>query len=153
MNKRWYECRVRYERTMDNGRQKRVNEPYLVDALSFTEAEERITREMQAYAKAGDMEVTAIKKENLSEVLLDDDGDRYYKVRVSFITLDEKTGKEKKAPVHMLVQAGSIAEAKERLDQHMKGTMSDYRVESIGETGLMDIYPYEGSGTEPCTTK
>lgn len=153
MNKRWYECRVRYERTMDDGRQKRVNEPYLVDALSFTEAEERIIREMQVYAKAGEMEVTAIKKENLAEVLLDDEGDRYYKARVSFITLDEKTGKEKKAPVHMLLQAATLAEAKERLDQHMKGTMSDYRVESIGETALMDVYPYDGATEERCTTK
>ena len=142
METRWYECRVRYEKTQENGKKKRVNEPYLVDALSFTEAEERITREMQPFVEAGDMEVTAIKKEHLAEVLTDDSGDRYYKARVSFITLDEKSGKEKKAPVHMLVQAPSLAQAKERLDAHMKGTLSDYRVESIAETQLMDVYRY-----------
>lgn len=153
--KRWYECRVRYEKAMDDGTEKKVNESYLVDALSFTEAEARIINETRLFAPKGEMEVTAIRKENLAEVHLYPDGANYYCVRLCFVTLNEKTGREKKTYASMLVNADTLQEAKDRIVEQMKGTLSDYRIAAAIETGLIDVYPYAApaGAPSPCTTK
>lgn len=149
--KRWYECRVRYEKTQDNGTQKKVNESYLVDALSFTEAEARIINETRLYAQKGEIEVTAIRKDHLAEVHLYPDGANYYRVRLCFVTLNEKTQREKKTYTAMLVNADSLQQAKDRIVEQMKGTLSDYRIAAAIETPLMDVYPYNDASI--CTTK
>lgn len=142
----WFECRISYEKMMENGMLKKVTEPYLVDALSFTEAEARIIENLRPFI-TGEFVVTDIKRSRLSEIFFNENGDKYYKVKVNFITLDEKSGSEKKTPAFMLAQASTIEEAKERFEESMKGTMSDYVVESIKETKIMDVFPYE-SGKE-----
>lgn len=149
--KRWYECRVRYEKMQDNGTQKKVNESYLVDALSFTEAEARIINETRLYAPEGEIEVTAIRKDHLAEVHLYPDGANYYRVRLCFVTLNEKTHREKKTYSAMLVNADSLQQAKDRIVEQMKGTLSDYRIAAAVETPLMDVYPYNDASI--CTTK
>lgn len=153
--KRWYECRVRYEKTQDDGTQKKVNESYLVDALSFTEAESRIISELSPFVKQGELEVTAIRKDHLAEVHLYPDGANYYRVRLCFVTLNEKTGREKKTYAAMLVNADTLQQAKDRIVEQMKGTLSDYRIAAAVETALMDVYPYAAPAgdPEPCTTK
>ena len=138
----WFECRISYEKMMEDGMQKKVSEPYLVDALSFTEAEARIIEQSRPLI-TGEFVVTDIKRARLSEIFFNENGDKYYKVKVNFITLDEKNGSEKKTPAYMLVQASTIDDAKEWLEDGMKGSMADYVVESIVETKLMDVYPYE----------
>ena len=138
----WFECRISYEKMMENGMQKKVTEPYLVDALSFTEAEARIIENSRPFI-TGEFVVTDIKRARLSEIFFNENGDKYYKVKVNFITIDEKSGSEKKTPAYMLVQASTIDDAKEWLEDGMKGSMADYVVESIEETKLMDVYPYE----------
>jgi len=85
----WFECKVRYDRMQENGAVKKVNEPYLVDALSFTEAESRIIEEMTPFI-SGEFSISAVKKTKISEIFTDESGDRYYMVKVNFITLDEK---------------------------------------------------------------
>lgn len=137
----WFECKISYEKMMEDGRLKKATEPYLVDALSFTEAEARIVEEAKVFI-SGEFIVKDIKRARLSETFLGE-GDKYYKVKVSYITLDERTGREKKTPAYMLVQASTIDEAKSRLAEGMKGTMSDYVVESITETKVVDVFPYE----------
>ena len=138
----WFECRISYEKMMENGMLKKVTEPYLVDALSFTEAEARIIENSRPFI-TGEFVVTDIKRARLSEIFFNENGDKYYKVKVNFIMLDENSGSEKKTPAYMLVQASTIDDAKEWLEDGMKGSMADYVVESIVETKLMDVYPYE----------
>ena len=137
----WFECKVSYEKMMENGIQKKVTEPYLVDALSFTEAEARIIEEMKPYI-SGEFTVTDIKRAKLAELFFNETGDRYYKIKVFFITLDEKSGAEKKTAVQMLAQASDLKEAISILDEGMKGTMADYSIGSVTETMIMDIFPF-----------
>ena len=137
----WFECKVSYEKLMDNGMQKKVTEPYLVDALSFTEAEARIIEEVKPYI-SGEFTVTGIKRARISELFFNDAGDRYYRIKVNFITLDEKSGAEKKTSVQMLVQASDIKESIAKLEEGMKGSMADYVIASVSETMIMDIFPF-----------
>lgn len=136
----WFECKVRYDRMQENGSIKKVNEPYLVDALTFTEAEARIIEEITPFI-SGEFSVSAVKKTKISEIFFDETADRYYMVKVNFITLDEKSGVEKKSASFILVQASDFAGALERFCEGMKGTMADYEIASIAETMLMDVYP------------
>ena len=139
----WFECKVSFEKIMENGAQKKVTEPYLVDALSFTEAEARIIEEIRPFV-SGEFTVTDIKRARLSELFFNENGDRFYKIKVYFITLDEKSGAEKKTSTQVLVQAADLRDAVKKLDEGMKGTMADYVIASVAETALMDVYPYDG---------
>lgn len=138
----WFECKVRYERMAENGTVKKVNEPYLVDALTFTEAETRIIEKITPYI-SGDFSISAVKKTKVSEIFFDDSGDRFYMVKVNFITLDEKSGVEKKTSNFMLVQASDFADALKKFEEGMKGTLADYEIASITETPLMDVFPFQ----------
>lgn len=141
----WFECKVTYEKTLENGMQKKVTEPYLVDALSFTEAESRIIEELKPFISA-EFTIADIKRARLSELFFFDEGDRYYKAKVQFITLDEKSGTEKKTSVQMLAQALTIEQALTVIKKGMEGTMADYVIASLTETTIMDVFPYaEGS--------
>ena len=133
---------VRYDKVMENGLQKTVNEQYLFDALSFTEAEARTIEELTPYI-SGEFTIPQIVKPRISELFLSDDAsaDRFYKVKVSFITLDEKSGAEKKTNSFILVQASDFKNAYDRFIEGMKGSMSDYEIVSIVETMIMDYYP------------
>lgn len=138
----WFLCKVSYEKILENGMQKKVTEPYLVDALSFTEAEARIIEEMSPFI-TGEFTVSAVGRAKLSEVFFNEDGDRYYKAKIYFITLDEKRGIEKKTAAQMLVQASNLKEAITVLEEGMKGTLADYTIASIAETQIMDVYPFD----------
>lgn len=137
----WFECKVSYEKTLENGMQKKVTEPYLVDALSFTEAEARIIEEIKPYI-SGEFTITDIKRARLSELFFNDNGDRFFKAKVMFISLDEKSGTEKKTAVQMLAQASDIKEALKVVEKGMEGTLADYSVASLAETTIMDVFPY-----------
>jgi hypothetical protein len=139
----WFECKIRYEKTMENGMNKKVTEPYLVDALSFTEAEARIIEEMTPFI-SGEFTVSDIKRANYSELFPSEEeaADRWFKCKLVFITLDEKSGAEKKTSTQVLVQAADLRDAVKKLDEGMKGTMADYQIASVAETAIMDVYPY-----------
>ena len=139
----WFECKIRYEKMMDDGLQKKVTEAYVVDALSFSEAEERIIEEMSSYI-SGEFTVTDIKKAPYGEIFFDDSktADRWYKAKLQFITIDEKTEKEKRSSVNYLVQAGSFNGAVKSIDEVMGGTMIDYVIASVAETQLMDVFEH-----------
>ncbi|MDR2775697.1 MAG: DUF4494 domain-containing protein [Tannerella sp.] len=137
----WFECKINYEKTAEDGIRKKVTEPYLVDALSFTEAEARIIEEMRPYI-SGEFTVMDIKRARYSETFLNDSGDLFYKVKINMITLDEKNGVEKKTPVQMLVQASTLHEAITVIDNGMKGTLADYVIASVSETALIDVFPF-----------
>ena len=139
----WFECKIRYEKTMEDGMQKKVTEAYVVDALSFSEAEERIIEEMSSYI-SGEFNVTDIKKAPYGEIFFSDQemADRWYKAKLQFITLDEKTEKVKRSNVNYLVQAGSFNGAVKNLEEVMGGTMIDYSIVSVNETTLMDVFEH-----------
>jgi len=139
----WFECKVRYEKTMEDGLQKKVTEQYVVDALSFSEAEQRITEEMSAYI-SGEYEITDVKKAQYKEVFFDDAemSDRYYKAKLAFITIDEKTEKEKRSNVTYLVQAATLDGAVTHINEVMDGTMIDYEKSNIAETKIIDVFEY-----------
>lgn len=136
--KNWFETHVRYEKVLENGTTKKVDEAYLIDAMSFTEAETRIIEEVGP-SIVGDFEVSVAKKCNISELFHAEDGDRWYRAKVMFVTLDEKTGMEKRIASTMLVQASDFQDAVRNLEKGMKGTMSDWEIFSITETKIMDV--------------
>ncbi|MBK5194868.1 MAG: DUF4494 domain-containing protein [Proteiniphilum sp.] len=138
----WFECKIRYDKMLETGMQKTVTEPYLVDALSFTEAEARIIEEIKPYI--GEFSVSDIKRVKYTESFFNETGDRYFKARLFFITLDEKSGAEKKTGINMLVQATLLKEAVEIVEAEMKKTMIDYTFASVAETAIMDVFPYSG---------
>ncbi len=138
-----YECGVRYEKTADNGMTKKVTELYLVDACSFAEAEGRITQEMQPYI-SGDFDVVTIKRTNYSEIVEGlSKADKWFKAKLVFITLDEKSGKEKKQAVYFIVRASSIDNAHICVVEHMKGSVMDYEIATLDETKIMDLFRYK----------
>ena len=141
MSHNWFECKISYEKMMENGLQKKVTEPYLVDALSFTEAEARIIEEIRPYV-SGEFTVSDIKRAKFAELFFNKNGDRFYRAKVQLITLDEKSGSEKKKAVQMLAQASSLKEALSVIEQGMSGTLSDYNSVSITETQIMDVFPF-----------
>ena len=140
----WFECKIKYEKVMEDGLQKQVVEQYVVDALSFAEAEQRIIEEMSQYI-SGEFEVTDVKKAAYKEVFFDDDNaasDRWYKAKLDFITIDEKTEKEKRSRVTYLVQATNLNRAMKNVDDVMGGTMIDYDAASISDTKLVDVFEH-----------
>ena len=141
----WFTCKISYEKTLENGMNKKVTEPYLVNALSFTEAEARIIEEMAPYI-SGVFSVADVGRAKFSEIFFAEDdinASYWYKVKLGFITLDEKTGAKKKTYRYVLIQAFDLRDAVKRLDAGMKGSMADYIIVSVAETPIMDVYPYE----------
>lgn len=144
----WFECKVKFDKIQENGSVKKVNDAYLVDALSFTEAEARIIEMITPYM-SGDFTISAVKKTKISEIFWDESGDRYYLVKVNFITIDEKTAVEKKSASLILVQASDFAGALENFLKGMKGSAADYEIASITETPLMDVFPITETPSKP----
>jgi len=142
----WYEGVIRYEKVTEEGKVKKVNELYLVDALSATECEARLIEEMTPFI-TGEFAVKSVKESNYSELFLseEDAADRYFKCKLIFITLDEKSGKESKTSTQVLVQAADLRDAVKKLDFNMKGTMADYQIGSVAETAIMDVYLYNNN--------
>ena len=138
----WFEVKVKFEKTLESGNLKKVSELFLFDALTFTEAEARTIKEITPFSN-GDFEVAAIKKAKVNELFFSEEGDKWYRCKVNFITLDEKSGAEKKTASVMMVQASTNAKAHEHLVKEMAGTLADYEVADVSETKILDVYPYE----------
>ena len=140
----WFECKIKYDKTGEDGLIKQVTEAYLVDALSFTEAETRINAEMEPFI-SGEWVVANIKRVKIAE-LFDSQlpsADKWYRSKVNFVALDEDKGIEKKVPNTMYIKATEIKEALANLQEGMKGTMADFEIASIVETAIMDVFQQE----------
>jgi len=140
----WFECKIKIDKTLENGTQKKVTEPYLVDAMNFTDAEARIIKEITPYCN-GQLEVVDIKRVKYTEMFTNEaeSADKWYKAKVMFVTLDEKSQSEKKTATLMLVQAGSLKDALFTLEEGMKGSMVDYEINTLQETNILDVFPLE----------
>lgn len=140
----WIETKVRYNKPSDNGTVKTVTESYLIDAFSCTEAEERVTKEMQSLI-SGDFSVSVVAKSNITEIFYDETGDKWYKAKIVHISVNENSGEEKRTNVYIMIQAASFENALDNLLDGMKETVADYEILSIAETKIMDVYKYQNS--------
>ena len=138
---KWFECTIKYEKELEDGKMAKTTERYLVDALTFTEAEARIIEEMKPFI-SGEFEVANINPQKYSELFWNEKCDKWFKTKVNFIVLDEEKGVEKKVANYMLVQANDLKEARELLVEGMKGSMADWEIASISETKILDVYKY-----------
>lgn len=144
----WFETKIKYQKCMEDGSEKVVTESYIVEALSCTEAEASIIKEMALYSH-GETKVPSTKKANFNEIFFSDkyDDDKWFSAKLQFITIDEKTDKEKRSNVNYLVQAKSLARALRYVDEVMGKTMIDYDVVGLNETKLMDVLEYKSASS------
>ena len=140
----WFEAKVRFEKTMEDGMPKKVTELYVIDALSWGEAEQRILKEMSSFV-SGEIEIVDLKIAAYKEIFFADSdmADKWYKVKLAFITIDEKTDKEKKTSVNYLVNAGNFNSALKNINEIMEGTMIDYQTCNLTETKIEDVFEYK----------
>ena len=143
----WFEAKIRYEKMMEDGILRKVTETYVIDALSFGEAEKRILEEMTSYV-TGEVEVCALKIAPYKEIFFADSNmdDKWYVAKLAFITIDEKTDKEKKTRVCYLVNDGNINAAVKNIEEQMAGTMIDYDTFNVSETQILDVFEYKPKG-------
>ena len=137
----WFECKVRYEQTQDDGMPKSVTETYVVDGIDFGDAFKNIS-EYAIKRIANEFEIVAMKKAQYAEIALYKSmGNVFYRVKINMITIDEKTDKQKKTPMFLLVRADNINEARKAVDdEYMKDTMIDYEISSVAEAKIVDFY-------------
>lgn len=140
----WFECKVKYEKTLENGLVKKATDTYLVDAVNFTEAEKRIIEEVSPFM-TGEFQVADIRRARYAELFWtsEESADRWFKAKLIFITLDEKSGAEKKTSHVVLAQAADLRAAVRRIDEGMKGSLMDYTIASVSETPILDVYHYQ----------
>ena len=141
----WFECKVSYERQADSMGMKKVSESYLVDALSFTEAEKRIIKEIRPFVSVGELEVVNIRRARIAELFLNEEpeDDRYYRAKVNFITIDEKSGSEKKTSATMIVKSDSLPNAVTELKAQLDSQMASYEIAAVTDTQILDVFQYE----------
>ena len=136
----WFECKVRYEQTQDDGLEKMVTETYVYKAADFGEAYDKAIKDMSTFI-SGEFGITAMKIAQYIEVVMQDEKteEKYYRVKAIFITLDEKTNKEKKTAYHYLVNADSVEKARKYTDTALSDTMMDYVIEAVQEAKIIDV--------------
>jgi len=139
--KTWFECKARYVKKQDNGSVKAVNENYLIDAVSFTDSEERINKELSEII-SGEFKVKAVKQSNIGEIIDSYNGEYWYKVRVTFADIDQKTGKQKSASEYILVSADNLKQAYEIMEERLKTVLIPWKIQSVIESNILDVFFY-----------
>lgn len=143
---KYFEVKIQYQKMQEDGKEKKVTEQYVVEALTFTEAESRIIEEMTPYV-SGDFDVVSEKIAPFNEIFLSDksDDDKWFISKVAFITLDEKTAKEKKQNFRYLVQAATSELALDYTKEMLSHGMSDYSIDSVQDTPTLDVFIHGGT--------
>ena len=138
----WFECKVRYEKTQEDGIPKMVTETYVVDGINFGDAFNRMCENTIKQLCTEEFEIVAMKMAQYAEIALYKSmGNVFYRVKINMITIDEKTDKQKKTPMFLLVRADNINEARKAVDdEYMKGTMTDYEISSVVETKIVEFH-------------
>ena len=139
----WFECKVKYVKIDDDGRERKVSEVYLVDAVTFTDAETRIIQQLQTMVR-GEFTVDNIKKSNIVEIFPHEDGEWWYKAKIGIVTIDENAGKEKKINNYFLVAADDIKQALQRLEEGLSYILVPYQTTSLAVCNIVDVFPYFG---------
>jgi hypothetical protein len=144
----WFECKVKYVKIDDDGRERKVSEVYLVDAVTFTDAETRIIQQLQTMVR-GEFTVDNIKKSNIVEIFPHEDGEWWYRAKISIVTIDENAGKEKKINNYFLVAADDIKQALQRLEEGLSYILVPYQTTSLAVSTIVDVFPYFGNDAQP----
>lgn len=140
---KWFEVKLRYDKVHDNGSEKKVTESFVIEAFSFGEAE-KIALEFLGSLVSGEIQVININPMKFNEVIFNEEScDRYYKAKLQFITLDEKTGKEKPKHFYYLVQASSFDNSKDTIRKMKQATLIDYQIAAVSETKIVDVVEYK----------
>ena len=136
----WFEVKVRYEQTQEDGLEKMVTETYVYKAADFGEAYDKATKDMSTFI-SGEFGITGMKIAQYGEVFIQDERteEKFYRVKVNFIVLDEKTNKEKKIAQYYLVNADSVEKARKYTDTALSQTMADFIIVSVQETMIIDV--------------
>ena len=136
----YYECKVRYQREIGDGKLQKQNDTYLIEAVSFADAETRVIEEVRPFVFAGqELEMRSIRKVNYNEVLPNPQGHFWYKAKVILTTVDESTGQEKKMTTTILVQEVDMENAYKAVNQRTKHSITDYEITNIQVTGIVDV--------------
>ena len=143
----WFECKVKYSKTAESGNEAQVSEVFLFDAVSYTDAETRVVREMQSIVKGGEFSILEIKKTKFAEIFPFDVGEWWFKVAVNLVTIDEEAGKEKKLRSYYLIMADDIKEALTRLDESLNYLVIPFVVSSVSVSNIIDVFPYDANET------
>lgn len=141
----WFEGKAKYMKVTESGKEQMVTENFLFDAVSFTDAETRIIRQLQQIVKGGEFTVLDIKKSRIAEVFPFDDGEWWFKVTINLVTIDEEAGREKKLRTYYLIMADDIKQALQRLDESLSYLVIPYVVTSIAVSTIVDVFPYDAS--------
>lgn len=144
----WFEVKVKYVKLDQDGREKKVSESYLVDAVSFTDAEARTIQQMQQIIR-GEFQIDNIKKSNVIEIFPAESGEYWYKARIAIVTIDEKAGKEKKVNNYFLVAADDFKEAFQRLEEGLSYILVPYNTTSMALSPIVDVFPYFADEQQP----
>ncbi len=144
----WFNCKVKYQKVDEHGKQVRVSESYLVEAINFTEAETRTFEFMEQYA-GGDIVVSGINKANFSEILNFEDGQYWYKAKVSWDDYDENSGKLTKVNQYFLVAANNVKQCYDRIEENLSGMQVEFDIPAIALSPVLDVFPlFDGSEQE-----
>ncbi len=138
----WFESKVKYLKVDQNGKERNVTETYLLDAMSFTEAEARIMAELETMVR-GEFSISDIRKSKIAEVFPFENGEWWYRATINLVTIDEEAGKEKNLRTLYLVQADDIVEALQRLEQSLSFLLVPYVTSSIAVSTIVDVFPYQ----------
>lgn len=144
----WFECKAKYQKIDTNGRERNVTESFLLDAVSFTEAEARIIEELRSMVR-GEFTVTDIRKSKISEVFPYEVGEFWYRVTINLVTIDEEQGKEKKLRTFYLIQADDVQHALERMEESLSFLVVPYVISSIAVSNIVDVFPYTPGMSTP----
>ena len=144
----WFECKVKYVKISESGKERNVTENFLLDAVSFTDAETRMIKQMQEMVR-GEFYVIDIKKSKIAEVFPFENGEWWFKATINLTTVDEEAGKEKKLRTYYLVMADDIKEALQRLDESLSYLVIPYVVSSMAVSTIVDVFPYQPSESVP----
>jgi len=144
----WFETKVAYNKIDQDGRERKVTESYIIDAVSYTDAEARIVTELQQVIR-GEFKITDIKQSNIIEIFPNESGEYYWKARIAIVTIDERAGKEKKVNNYFLVQADDFKEALQRLEEGLSYILVPYNTTSMALSPIVDVFPYFGDDRKP----
>lgn len=140
--RKWYEVKVKYTKQMEDGTLKSVTEPYLLDAVSFTDAEARIYEELGEQIR-GEFLITAIAIRDFADIFHYEDADYWFKCKVVYVSVDADSGKEKKVSNDFLVTAANVKEASARVNESLSSMLVSFEIPAVALTKIVDIFPFQ----------
>ena len=138
----WFKVKVKYTKQLESGSFKRVSEPYLLSAMTFTDAEARIYEELGSFIR-GEFSVMGITREDIQDIFQYDDADTWFKCKISYDNIDDEGDKKRTVTQNFLVSAKTVKDSYERIEESLETLMLDYQIISIIASPIVEIFPYK----------